>query len=148
MSLSTNFSLKEKKTTKYCLEINNQMEGDKWTAQIRYQLNEPMKAKATSEHAFTPVFLQAEDGTQNYNHGLSGITTEWRKFIVIFTTDDLEYSSLLINVGDFVGTICLDNVSLKEIGSDVEMIRNGDFEEGTDGWNWWGNNVTCYRAEY
>ena len=37
-------------------------------------------------------------------------------------------------------TATIDNVSMKEVGTDVELIKNGDFENGsTAGWGSWTN---------
>ena len=48
------------------------------------------------------------------------------------------YTKITFNIGDFVGVVSIDNVSMKEVGSDVELIKNGDFEDGSmAGWGSW-----------
>jgi len=132
----------------YALTMTNDKEGNNWSVQVWYQLDKPLKssvkyvfkcmAKATAQYDWCSVFLQsttAED--QNYNHGM-GFTTEWKSTTMTITPDKDVYDKLTFNLGDFIGTLYLDNVSLKEEDSDVELIVNGDFETGeTTGWNSW-----------
>ena len=58
---------------------------------------------------------------------------------------DNDYERFTFNIGDFVGQIYIDKLSLKEVGTDIELVKNGDFEEGhTNGWNGWGSSSTPY----
>lgn len=129
---------------------NTEVQESNWMTQCWYKLSEPLKAdtqyeftcmaKATSKYDWCSIFLQSEDGSvQNFNHGMS-FFEEWTHTTIIFNSDSDLYNKLTFNFGDFAGTLYLDNVSLKEVGSDIELIANGDFEKGmTDGWNSWTN---------
>lgn len=139
-------------STGYALTMTNAEAGENnWSVQCWYQLDEPLKAntdyefkyvaKATSQYDWCSIFLQSSTtDDQNYNHGIS-FGTEWTaKTYIINAGDVATFDKLTFNLGDFAGTLYLDNVSLKEVGSDVELISNGDFETGTtDGWSSWTN---------
>ena len=133
----------------YALHMTNaeKLENN-WGAQVWYTLSEPMKndvkytfkcvAKATEQYDWCSVFLQSTTaGDQNYNHGMS-FTTEWKETTMTITPDKDIYDKLTFNFGDIAGTLMLDNVSLTEEGSDVNLIPNGDFEDQkTTGWSSW-----------
>lgn len=60
----------------------------------------------------------------------------WSRFTCSFYSHN--YSRLTVRfyaVGDnFSGTACLDNISIKERSTDLNLVANGDFENGTEGW--------------
>jgi hypothetical protein len=136
-------------TSNYALHIVNPTVGDaNWSAQVWYELAEPMKsgktytfkcrAAASEQYDWCSVFLQSSDGAdQNYNHGMS-FTTEWRNVEFNVTPDKDTYTRLTWNFGDRAITLMLDDVSFTEKGSDVNLIANGDFEgQTTEGWASW-----------
>lgn len=139
-------------STGYALTMTNDTVRDaNWSVQCWYQLDEPLKAntdyefkyvaKATSQYNWCSIFLQSSTtDDMNFNHGLP-FSTEWTANTLIINAGDVAaFDKLVFNLGDFVGTLYLDNVSLKEVGSDLELISNGDFETGTtDGWSSWTN---------
>ena len=133
----------------YGLHMTNTTKQDaNWGSQVWYSLAEPMKAgvtytfkcmaKATLQYDWCSVFLQSADGSvQNYNHGM-GFTTEWKETVMTINPDKDVYQKLTFNFGDIEGTLMLDNVSLTEAGSDVNLIANGDFEnQDKTGWMSW-----------
>ncbi|MCD7932870.1 MAG: endo-1,4-beta-xylanase [Tannerellaceae bacterium] len=78
------------------------------------------------------------------NFGTVSVSTEWQyvEKEALITKDDR--TVLLINYGDYVGTIYIDNISLIQNISPAgtalgeTMIPDGDFENGTmDGWGGW-----------
>jgi hypothetical protein len=85
-------------TSNYALHIVNPTVGDaNWSAQVWYELAEPMKsgktytfkcrAAASEQYDWCSVFLQSSDGAdKNYNHGMS-FTTEWRNVEFNVTPD-------------------------------------------------------------
>ena len=134
----------------YALTMTNETAGDAWGTQVWYALDAPLQAgkeyvftcvvKSTVARDWCSVLLQSADGAdQNFEHGMN-LFTDWTPTTITFKPDKDTYTKITFNIGDFVGTVSIDNVSMKEAGSDVEMIKNGDFENGaTTGWGSWTN---------
>lgn len=134
----------------YALTMTNETAGDGWSTQVWYELDEPMEAgaeyvftcvvKSTVARDWCSVLLQSADGQdQNFDHGMN-LFTDWTPTTITFVPDKDTYTKVTFNVGDFVGVVSIDNVSMKKVGSDVELIKNGDFENGlTTGWLSWTN---------
>ena len=134
----------------FALTMTNETAGNGWDTQVWYNLDQPLKAgaqyefkcvvKSTVARDWCSVLLQSPDGAdQNFNHGMT-LFTEWTPTTITFAPDKDTYTKVTFNVGDFVGVVSIDNVSMKEVGTDVELIKNGDFENGsTAGWNSWTN---------
>ena len=134
----------------FALTMPNETAGNGWDTQVWYNLDQPLKAgaqyefkcvvKSTVARDWCSVLLQSPDGAdQNFNHGMT-LFTEWTPTTITFAPDKDTYTKVTFNVGDFVGVVSIDNVSMKEVGTDVELIKNGDFENGsTAGWNSWTN---------
>ena len=135
----------------YALTMTSNTAGaNAWDTQVWYTLDTPLEAgkeyvftcvvKSTVARDWCSVLLQSADGSdQNYNHGMN-LFTEWTPTTITFKPDKATYVKITFNIGDFAGTVSIDNVSMKEDGSDVELIKNGDFENGlTTGWNSWTN---------
>ena len=137
-----------------CLVLSNDtMMDSNWSVQILCQLAETMKpgneyefrcvAKATAQYDWCSIFLQNADIEQNYNYGMS-LSKEWKEITMTMKADK-DYDKFIFNIGDFVGQIYIDKLSLKEVGTDIELVTNGDFEEGhTNGWNGWSSSSTPY----
>ena len=136
-------------TSNYALHIVNPTVGEQnWSAQVWYELAEPMKsgttytfkcrAAASEQYDWCSIFLQSSDGSvQNYNHGMS-FSTEWKQVEISINPDKDVYQRLTWCFGDKAITLMLDDVSLTEKGSDVNLITNGDFEnQSTEGWASW-----------
>lgn len=134
----------------YALTMTNETEGADYSVQVFYTLDAPMEAgaeyvftcmaKSTVARDWCTVVLQSGDGAdQNFQHG-TPFSTTWTPVTIKFVTDKDTYTRVMFNIGNFVGTVSLDNVSMKKTGSDVELIKNGDFENGlTTGWTSWTN---------
>lgn len=134
---------------------NDNLMDDIWNVQVIYNLSEPMKAgaryelkcvaKATSDYPWCRVFLAKDDG-QDYRYGMS-FYKEWQEVTLVLEPEN-DYNAIIFNIGDFVGQLYIDKLSLKEIGSDVELVSNGDFEEdNTYGWYGWGSSTPYYLSE-
>lgn len=129
---------------------NETAQENDWNVQVWYTLDEPLKStskyelkcdvKSTVARDWCTLTLQSEDGNDsNYNHGIS-LSTEWMSTTVEITPDKDTYTKMIFNIGNFAGVVSIDNISLKEKGTDVELITNGDFENGSiDGWSSWSN---------
>ena len=101
------------------------------------------------------IFIQSSGGAQQdaYNISLNNISGNWQERTVEFTTDNNnDYNLLTFNLGNFVGDVYFDNVSLirKNDPAREELMSNTDFEgvtiEGlwdfkTNGDN--GSNPSC-----
>ena len=136
-------------TSNYALHMVNPTANDaNWKAQVWYTLDEPMKsgqeytfkckAAASEDYGWCSVFLQSTTtDDQNYNHGMS-FSTEWKEITMTVKPDKDIYDKLTFNFGDKAITLMLDDVSFTEKGSDVNLIKNGDFEnQSTEGWSSW-----------
>lgn len=132
----------------YALKMTNeQRRGQNYQAQVCYTLDAPLarnasytfrcKVKATSDITSLSIYLQQSNGNaQNYRPNMAKITNDWTDGIVTIETDGNEYNMITFNLGHFVGDIYLDNVSLKQNGSDIELMKNNDFESGNGtGWS-------------
>ena len=69
-------------------------------------------------------------GDQQYwpTPSLNGITTDWSTISATFTVNGAVYDKITYNIGDFEGTIEMDDVVLTKTGSDENLIANGTFE--------------------
>lgn len=136
-------------TSNYALHMANPTAGDaNWSAQVWYQLAEPMKsgktyefkckAAASEQYDWCSVFLQSSTtDDQNYSHGMS-FSTEWKEVTMTIKPDKDIYDKLTWCFGDKAITLMLDDVSFTEKGSDVNLIVGGDFEnQSTEGWSSW-----------
>lgn len=83
--------------------------------------------------------VQYEDFDKDLEAGKTMVITS--TFTANFTHDKLQ-----IFTGTMGGNIYFDNVSCKEQGSDVELIRNGDFENPNIS-NWSGTNAAVSQVE-
>ncbi len=134
----------------YALTMTNTTVAESWSTQVWYTLEEPLKAgteyifscviKSTVAREWCSVLLQSADGNdQNFNHGMN-LFTDWTPTVITFAPDKDSYTKITFNIGDFEGVVSIDNVSMKEKDTDVELIKNGDFESGlTTGWSSWSN---------
>ena len=138
------------KTSNYAIHMVNPAAGDaNWSAQVWYQLAEPMKsgktytfkakAAASEQYDWCSVFLQSSTtDDQNYNHGMS-FSTEWKEVTMKVTPDKEDYDRLCWCFGDKAITLMLDDISFTEEGSDVNLITSCNFEDqSTEGWGSYG----------
>ncbi|NGM72063.1 endo-1,4-beta-xylanase [Sphingobacterium sp. SGL-16] len=83
--------------------------------------------------------LQSTSDYQGNSFGSVALTTEYQEFELKLTTTAVR-NRFIFNFGHYDGTIYVDNVKLVKAGSNTNIIGNGDFENGIDGWIGWGNN--------
>lgn len=132
----------------YALKMSNETRrNNDYNAQVCYTLAQPMarnatytfrcKVKATSNISSLTIFLQQSNGnTQKYDQNMQNITTNWKDGTVTINTNNNDFDMITFNIGQFVGDIYLDNVSLKRNGNDTELMKNNDFESGNGtGWS-------------
>ncbi|MBT5797557.1 MAG: hypothetical protein HOI09_09255, partial [Porticoccaceae bacterium] len=69
------------------------------------------------------------------------LTTEWQTFTYTITTADADGvvfgdddSRVLFDMGGEVGTVSIDDVSVKLVSDGVELLTNGDFSSGSTSW--------------
>ena len=139
----------------FCMKITNQSGNgaDNWSGQVWYVLEKPLEAgvaytlsmvtKGTAAYSMG-AWLKiggAADGEQIYHQpGTYQVTTEWKEVSNIFTPEKDGIDRFILNFGDFdqSGTIFIDNVKLVADGEEVNLIKNGDFEEqNVNGWEYW-----------
>ena len=67
-------------------------------------------------------------------------TTGFTDYEWTFTLESFPLDHIKFVFGKLVGTLYIDNFSCKEQGSDVELVKNGTFDEPLSGWtvNWGG----------
>ena len=132
----------------YALKMSNSQRRDQiYNAQVCYTLDQPMarnatytfrcKVKATSNISSLTIYLQQSNGnTQKYDQNMQNITTNWKDGTVTINTNNNDFDMITFNIGQFVGDIYLDNVSLKRNGNNTELMKNNDFESGNGtGWS-------------
>jgi hypothetical protein len=56
------------------------------------------------------------------------LTTDWTDVTSTFAVNGDVFDKITFNIGDFEGTIELDNVVLTKAGSDENLIANSTFE--------------------
>lgn len=80
--------------------------------------------------------------------GIGELADEWREFTHRFNTfdhDELVYIGFFNNVfAEEGGAALFDDVSLKEVGSDVEILKNPGFEECSTAWETFGTGEFAY----
>ncbi len=146
----------------YGMELVNPTDASEYSAQLAYDLNDPLvvdktyviRFKAKSSIAAGVLQFAVQNSTDYSGEGYNSfnVGTDW-------TTCEYEYSCtkegmnrVLINFGKVAATYIVDNV---EFGEKVEdpMINiltgdNSDFEGGTKGsWGSWGNDSETKVSE-
>lgn len=77
-------------------------------------------------------------GTNAFNWMASGIGTNWQR--VAWTGEISAVNQGLSLYLDFDGKCRVDDVSVQPLGGGSELMANGDFESGTNGWSFLGNH--------
>ena len=137
----------------YCLNLTNQSGNgsDNWSAQTWYVLETPLKkgttynmslmVKGSEAYSLGSWLKIGADGEQVYHQpGNIPVTTEWSPATLTFTPEVEGADRFILNFGNYPsdGRIQLDDIVLSEDGEDVNLVKNGDFEEGhADGWAYW-----------
>ena len=132
---------------------NERVRDEIYNAQVCYTLDQPLArnatytfrcvVKATSNINSLTIYLQQSNGNeQKYDQNMQNITTNWNDGTFTINTNNNDFDMITFNIGQFVGDIYLDNVSLKRNGYNTELMKNNDFESGNGaGWSIKGNGV-------
>ena len=127
--------------------------GSPWAYTANYTLSTPMTSGTT--YVFEAI-INAVNGGATRLVNISGSdaqfletkglwANEFTRYHIDFTAS-AAHDKLEIDLGECGGDVYIDNVSLKVKNTDANLIANGDFETGTDGWSAAGN--TMERVEY
>lgn len=126
----------------FCLTMTNTEKKDNnWGAQVWCQFAVPLtegkaytftaKAKATEAYNCTIFTQSSSGGAQGYPGGFN-IGTEWTDVSLTFTPGHGQVDKFTFNIGDFVGTIYIDNVVFSDGTSNIYAT---DFEnQSIEGW--------------
>lgn len=141
-----------------CLHINTpEAKANPWDWQNYYDLDTPLKAgvaykfsmriKSSAPVEF-PLWIETPNAG-NTHYGIPQLTAgkNWEAINIDFTPNS-DCSRLLFNFGKFGGDLWFDDMVLVESGSDVNLIKNGDFE-GSEltGWSKPGWHSHSFKIE-
>lgn len=139
----------------YALKMSNPSVVNAWEAQTAYDPQGGMDANTEyvlkiaakgSKAGNISIDLQSPD-YQGNGFGSIALTNEYQEYELKVTTTAAR-NRLIINFGQYDGTVFIDDVTLTKAGSNTNMIANSDFESGISGWIGWGNNSTrAHSAE-
>ncbi|MEI6809847.1 MAG: choice-of-anchor X domain-containing protein, partial [bacterium] len=130
---------------------SGRLQNDGETLKLINEYGREMDRVTYSDHGSWPV---AADGlgpslervftgapaTSSVNWASSEISTNWQH--VVMTNQVSSANAGIRFFLDFEGKCRLDDVSIKAEGSSSELMVNGDFETGTNGWSFKGNHAT------
>ena len=117
--------------------------GSPWDYQANYTLTTPLTTGKT--YVFEAIFNAVNGGATRLVPSVNGANSqyldtkglwanEFTRYRIEFKAN-AAYNKLEIDLGECGGEVYIDNVSLKEKDTDVNLIANGDFEtKGTTGW--------------
>lgn len=142
----------EQSNATYALKMtNNSSQSNNWNAQIWYKFDKgktlvagqtyTLTCKIKASSAYNCVIFLQDSAQSNgggqimYNNDAIAIKTNWDSVEFEFTpqrqnNNTSEWDKLTFNIGNFVGSIYIDNLSVKN-SSGEELIVDGDFENGT-----------------
>jgi len=131
----------------FALKMTNPSVVNTWEAQAAFDIS---GIENNTEYVLTLAAKGSKPGTlgadlqstsdyQGNSFGSVALTTEYQEFELKLTTTAVR-NRFIFNFGHYDGTIYVDNVKLVKAGSNTNIIGNGDFENGIDGWIGWGNN--------
>ena len=131
----------------YCLKLTNPTKkANNYSAQTWYVLPSTLKSgvtytltfmgRATADYSCS-LYLKTTSDAQQYPGGVN-FSTEWTKITKTLTPSTDDVNKIVFNFGDFEGSLFIDDISLTESGSTLNLINNGSFEDGhVDGWAYW-----------
>ncbi|MBB2951091.1 endo-1,4-beta-xylanase [Sphingobacterium sp. JUb56] len=133
----------------YALKMTNPSVVNAWEAQTAYDIagietntEYILKIAAKGSKAGSiGIDLQATSNYTGDSFGSIALTTEYKEYELKLTTTAVR-NRFIINFGQYAGTIFIDDVSLKKVGTNADIIAGGNFESGISGWFGWGNNST------
>lgn len=124
----------------YCMHIQtSEAKANPWDWQCFYDVATPLKAgvaysfsmKTKASAAVSFPFWIETPGAGNTHYGMPQVSagTTWGDVAFDFTPNS-DCSRLLFNFGQFGGDLYFDDMKLVEVGSEENLIENGDFEKG------------------
>ena len=133
----------------YAMKMTNPSVVNAWEAQTAYDIagietntEYILKIAAKGSKAGSiGIDLQATSNYTGDSFGAIALTTEYKEYELKLTTTAVR-NRFIINFGQYAGTIFIDDVSLKKVGTNADIIAGGNFESGISGWFGWGNNST------
>lgn len=137
----------------YALKMTNPSVVNAWEAQAAYDItgienNTEYILKITargSKAGNIGLDLQATSNYTGDSFGSIAFTTDYKEYVLKLKTTAVR-NRFIINFGQFAGTVYVDEISLKKVGNDTEIIPGGDFEKGIGGWFGWGNSSTRIQS--
>lgn len=129
-----------------CLHIKtSEAKTNVWDWQLYYDTDTPLKAgetytlsmKVKASTGASIAFWIETPNAGNTHYGLPSISagTTWSDVSFSFTPNS-DCTRMLFSFGQYGGDLYFDDVTLYANGSDENMIKSGDFDEGTMASNW------------
>ncbi len=130
------------------MEITNPSQADPWAAQAGYDFSEPllegttyflkMNIKGSVEGNIGAVFQRPSDYAGRGDFPSIAVTTDWKEVKVSTTCTGDEATRFLFNLGQYVGTIYIDDLSIywEKSGNSIPLTP----EEKKDTLTWAMNN--------
>lgn len=133
----------------YAMKMTNPSVVNAWEAQTAYDIagietNTQYVVKFAakgSKAGSIGIDLQATSNYSGDSFGAIALTTEYKEYELKLTTTAVR-NRFIINFGQYAGTVFIDDISLKKVGSNADIIAGGNFESGISGWFGWGNSST------
>ena len=136
----------------YALKIvNPSTTTNYWDAQFAYSLTPingvtyelKFMVKGTATGTLRPCLQSGSaDGYASNGFANVSVTTSWQSYDATVTCSSSTRQQLNISMGEFAGTLYIDNISLTPVSGGSSLISNGDFENGTiSGWYGWGTST-------
>jgi GH35 family endo-1,4-beta-xylanase len=133
----------------YAMKMTNPSVVNAWEAQTAYDIagietntEYILKIAAKgSKSGSIGIDLQATANYTGDSFGAIALTTEYKEYELKLTTTAIR-NRFIFNFGQYAGTVFIDDISLKKVGTNVDIIAGGNFENGISGWFGWGNNST------
>ena len=106
---------------------------------IPYDNNPPWPVAANGLGPSLERFSATDTGSDSRNWGTSHASTNWQQ--VVWTGQISSANAGLRLFLDAESKCWLDDVSVKAVGSGIELATNGGFEAGANGWTFIGNHA-------
>ena len=139
----------------HVLELTtNNAKANAWEWGIKYELSTPLKKGKsyiltmkinTSDDSFKSLSFWPNEGNNTQYLGLP-VSKEFKTQQLNFDAT-YELKNLVFNFGSLNGRLTIDDIVLKESGTDTNLIEDGDFESGNGfagGWKFEWNKPLCY----
>ena len=126
----------------YYMQMSNEtIQEQGWMAQVWAKTKSPMengssytltcKAKASADYTLGSFLQSSTDGSvqQFWPTPSLNLTTEWTEVSSKFSVSNDGLDKITFNIGQFAGTIEIDDVVLTKDGSTENLIANGKFDD-------------------